>query len=166
MFRVLGIYNFDQFIKGSTFTLIPRGTSIPDHYRVEANLSRRHGLILNATFSRFWAQFALEDFCCPVPKLNRLFMVGSCFTGHAIQLFWHMSACYQIILRIFFHKISQTILVIQEFQIILVVTLVMTLNDHLKMCLLSFSSTKSCLHFLFFSLDRPLTKNHIRNTKC
>ena len=71
-------------------------------------------------FSRFWAQFALEDFCCPVPKLNRLFMVGSCFTGHAIQLFWHMSTCYQIILRIFFHKISQTILVIQEFQIILV----------------------------------------------
>ena len=62
----------------------------------------------------------MEDFCCPVPKLNRLFMVGSCFTGHAIQLFWHMSTCYQIILRIFFHKISQNILVIQEFQIILV----------------------------------------------
>ena len=90
------------------------------HFEINWPLSRRHGLILYATFSRFWAQFALEDFCCPVPKLNRLFMVGSCFTGHAIQLFWHMSTCYQIILRIFFHKISQNILVIQEFQIILV----------------------------------------------
>ena len=68
----------------------------------------------------------------------------------------------------FFIKSVETILVIQEFQIILVGSSHISHDPEWPFENVSsfFFLHQVNWHFLFFSWDRPVTKNQVRNTKC